>query len=168
LRVCSLACIALIAATEGCEDSSLHESAISRASRPNGSASVVGRWALVTLMRNGEPVTSRNVTSAGAVPYYTFNADGTFRIALGDSVRETGTWSVDATVSPKVFDHIPDVNGKPGPYVPGIFTIDGDTLKISIIPPNPARRHPTQFRSTAADSSWLLVYTRAAQQNPGR
>ena len=163
MRVYHLASIALIVATTACGGTSSHQGPASLASRPNGSQSVVGRWALVTLVRNGEDRTSRSVTNAGSVVYYTFNADGIFRIVLGDSVRETGTWSVDTTVSPKIVDHIPDVDGKPGPYVPGIFAIAGDTLKISIIPPNPAHRHPTQFRSTPADSSWLLVFRRAAQ-----
>jgi hypothetical protein len=115
---------------------------------------------LVTLARNGEDQPGQSRANA-AVVYYTFNADGTFRIVSADSVRETGTWSADTTVSPNVFDHVPDVDGKPGQYVPGIFVIDRDTLKISIIPPNPSRRHPTQFRSTPADSSWLLVFRRA-------
>jgi uncharacterized protein (TIGR03067 family) len=163
LRDYHLASIALIVATATCGGASLHQGPTPLASRPSRSQSVVGRWALVTLVLNGEDRTNRNMTNAGAVAHYTFNADGTFRIVLGDSVRETGTWSVDTTVSPKVFDHIPDVDGKPGPYVPGIFAIEGDTLKISIIPPNPSRRHPTQFRSALADSSWLLVFTRAAQ-----
>jgi uncharacterized protein (TIGR03067 family) len=106
--------------------------------------------------------TSRSVTNAGGVVYYAFKADGTFRIELGDSVRETGTWSVDTAASPKIFDHIPNVDGKPGPYIPGIFFIAGDTLTICIRGPNPERKHPTEFRSSAADSSWLLVYRRAA------
>ena len=124
---------------------------------------MIGRWALVTLVVNGVERTDRTAPSTGAVRYYTFDANGRFQIALGDSVGETGTWLEDTTAWPKVFDHIPDLNGKPGPYVPGIFAIAGDTLKISIIPPNPARRHPTQIRSSAADSSWLLVFRRATR-----
>ena len=163
MRVHHLAAVALIAAIAACGGTSARQGSTLPASQHAGSQSVVGRWALVTLVRNGEDRTNGSVSSAGAVVYYTFNADGTFRIVRGDSLRETGTWSVDTTVSPKLFDHVPDANGKPGPYVPGIFAIDGDTLKISILPPNPTRRHPTQFRSTPADSSWLLVFRRAGQ-----
>ena len=161
MRFDRLASIALIAASAACGGTSSRPDQAALASGGSRSQSVVGRWALVTLVRNGEDRTNRSVTNAGSVVYYTFNADGTFRIVVGDSVHETGTWSEDTAVSPRVFDHIPNVDGKPGPYVPGIFAIDGDTLKISIIPPNPARRHPTQFRSTPADSSWLLVFSRA-------
>ena len=161
MRIDGLAGIAIIALGGACGDKSSradHALPLARA----GTQSVVGRWALVSLVRNGEDRTSL-LTGAGAVRYYTFNGDGTFRIAQGDSTTETGRWSQDTTVSPKVFDHIPDVDGKPGPYVPGIFAISGDTLTISIVGPNPEHRHPTQFRSVAADGSWLLVYRRAPQ-----
>jgi uncharacterized protein (TIGR03067 family) len=163
LRVSPLASIAMIVATTACGGTAAHQRPAALPSRLYGSQTLVGRWALVTLARDGEDRTIPSMANAGAVVYYYFNADGTFRIVQADSVRETGTWSVDTTMSPKVFDHIPDADGKPGPYVPGIFAIDGDTLKISIIPPNPARRHPTQFRSTPADSSWLLIFRRAAR-----
>lgn len=163
MHIDRIASIALIVATGACAGTASHRTSTSLATRQSGSQSVIGRWALVTLVINGEDRTNRTVPNSGAVSYYTFDANGRFQIALGDSVRETGAWSEDATVSPSVFDHIPDVDGKPGPYVPGIFAIDGDTLRISLIPPNPAHRHPTQFRSTPADSSWLLVFRRAAR-----
>ena len=156
-----LASVALITVIAACGDAASRSSQGSDAVAGAPSQSVVGRWALVSLVRNGDDLTSR-IAAAGAVRYYTFNANGTFRITLSDSVTETGTWSQDTTVLPRVFDHIPDVQGKPGPYVPGIFAIAGDTLTISLVGPNPDRRHPTQFRSVLADSSWLLVYRRAS------
>lgn len=110
-------------------------------------------------MRSGEDRTSRGT----GAQYYTFKEDGTFRITRGDTVLETGTWSQDTTASPKTFDHTPNSVGRPGPYVAGIFAIDGDTLKVSFLPPNPTRRRPTQFRSVLDDRSWLLVYSRAPQ-----
>ena len=161
MRIDRLASIALIAVSGACGDQPSRADQASTSARRSGSESVVGRWALVSLVRNGEDLTGR--VKGAAIRYYTFNADGTFRITLGDSVTETGTWSQDTTVSPKIFDHIPEVDGKPGPYVPGIFAIRGDSLTISLVGPNPGRRHPTQFRSVLADSSWLLVYHRAAQ-----
>lgn len=118
---------------------------------------LVGRWDLVRLMRAGE---DRTNPEAG-VRTYTFEADGTFRITRGETVVETGTWSQDTTARPMIFDHVPNVNGRPGRFVPGIFAIDGDSLVISILPPSPERRHPTQFRSVPEDRSWLLVYRRA-------
>ena len=155
--------VALLLAAVACARATSHHDLGQLVNRPSGSRSVVGRWALVSLAINGEDMTSRMVTNTGVVVYYTFSTDGRFRIAHGDSVSETGAWSVDTSVSPAIFDHIPDVGGKPGPYVPGIFAIDGDTLTISIVAPNPARRHPTLFHSSLADSSWLLVLRRAVR-----
>ena len=156
------ASVTLFMTLSACGGGTLQQGATPRLRQPDVSQSMVGRWALVSLVRNGEDMTDR-MRSAGVVSYYTFDADGTFRIVRGDSITETGTWSEDTTVSPKLFDHIPHVNGKTGPYVPGIFAIAGDTLTISLIGPNPERRHPTQFRSVLADHSWLLVYRRAPQ-----
>jgi uncharacterized protein (TIGR03067 family) len=150
--------IAIIAISGACGGNSVAriEAGLPTA-RSAGSQSILGRWALVLVMRNGEDRTNRGTGAR----YYTFYEDGTFRITLGDSVLETGTWTQDTTVVPKIFDHIPNVDGRPGQYVPGIFAIDGDTLKVSILPPNPERRRPTQFRSVLEDRSWLLVYRRA-------
>ena len=121
--------------------------------------SIVGRWALDSLVINGEDFKAQ----AGAIAYYTLNRDGTFRIVRGDSLLETGTWTQDTTVSPKIFDHNADHAGKPGPHMLGIFAITGDTLVVTITGPNPEGRHPTRFHSALADSSWLLVYHRAPQ-----
>lgn len=147
--------------TNACGGGLSHGTPAPRSLRPVASQNIIGRWALLKLIRNGQDRTNRGAASPGPVAYYTFDVGGTFRIELGDSVVETGTWSADTTVSPKIFDHIPDADGRPGPHVPGIYTIAGDTLRISILPPNPAHRHPTRFESTAADNSWLLVFTRA-------
>lgn len=135
--------------------------ATARADHPESARSVAGRWTLVSISINGVDRTGRGGAATAAAVYYTFSPDGRFRITQGDSVRETGAWSEDTTKSPAFFDHIPDVDGKPGPYVTGISRIDGDTLTISIVAPNAEHRHPTLFHSSAADSSWLLVYRRA-------
>jgi uncharacterized protein (TIGR03067 family) len=162
MRLQPHAYFALLIAMIACGGSSPRPSPTPLSSRPYDSSSVVGRWALLTLVINGEDKLTQGGVPSGAV-LYTFNANGTFRIEQGDSVRETGAWSVDNTVSPKGFAHVPDVDGKSGPHVPGIYTIHGDTLKISIWAPNPANRRPTQFRSVSADGSWLLIFWRVTR-----
>lgn len=135
----------------------------SSSSQPSaGPQAIVGRWALVAMMRNGVDVTSGGVTQDGAVRYYTFKGNRTFVIQLGDSVTETGTWSIDTTVSPKTFDHIPDKDGKPGPLVPGIYEVGGDVLKISILPPNADNKRPAQFEAAPSNGSFLFVMKRVA------
>ena len=42
-----------------------------------GSQAVVGRWALIAMMRSGEDVTRGGVTQDGVVRYYTFKGDRT-------------------------------------------------------------------------------------------
>jgi uncharacterized protein (TIGR03067 family) len=159
MRITHLAGIVLIVAVGACSDKSVggdHTAAGSASSR-----SIVGRWALDSFVINGKDLTG--MARTGAVAYYMLNSDGTFRITRGDSVLETGTWSQDTTVSPMIFDHNADHAGKPGPHMLGIFAITGDTLVVTITGPNPEGRHPTEFHSALADSSWLLVYHRAPQ-----
>jgi uncharacterized protein (TIGR03067 family) len=121
--------------------------------------SLTGKWELVRFIKNGTELPSRD--STGGAAYYTFTKDGTFHIVVGDSTSyENGTWSVDTTASPRSFDHIPEIGGKPGPVVQGIYEIVGDTLTVSIVPPTPGAVRPTQFRSSPEDHSWLMVLTR--------
>jgi hypothetical protein len=159
MRITCLAGIVLITVGGACGDQSRRGDHSSPTAGSTSSRSIVGRWALDSLVINGVDLTNR--VRSGAIAYYTLNGDGTFRITSGDSVMETGTWSQDTTMSPMIFDHIPDHAGKPGPHVPGIFAITADTLVVSIMAPNPEGRHPTQLHSALTDSSWLLVYHRA-------
>lgn len=162
MRLSLLAAAVVVSTAAACGMGQAPGSPAPQPSRSIGSPSLVGRWALVSLAIAGVDRTPPVAAGAKGVVYYTFNPDRTFRIELGDSVRETGAWSVDTTASPKWFDHIPDGPRGPGPPVPGIYRIDGDTLQVSIWPPNPANRRPTRFWSAASDSSWLLIFTRAA------
>jgi len=161
MRTPCLASILLITVAGACGDHAPRGDHSSPAASSAGSRSMVGRWALDSIVVNGQDWTGGART--GAVAYYTLNGDGTFRITRGDSVLETGTWSQDTTVSPMIFDHNADHAGKPGPRMLGIFAITGDILVVTITGPNPEGRHPTTFHSALADSSALFVYHRAPQ-----
>jgi uncharacterized protein (TIGR03067 family) len=113
-------------------------------------------------MIDGEDVTKGGVTQAGKVTHYTFKADKTFFITLGDSVRETGTWSSDPTVSPKIFDHTWNTGTGLGPIVRGIYELGGDVLKISMLPPDATQR-PTRFESKASNGSRIYIFKRVAE-----
>jgi len=161
MRLGHVVSVAIVVTTTACARGASDRNLPPVSSPAITSQSLVGRWALVTLIRSGQDQTNRGPASARATAYYTFDLGGTFRIDVADSVRETGRWSVDTTVSPKTFDHVPDGQTLAGAYVPGIYAIDRDTLRISIRPPNAANRHPSRFESLATDSSWLLVFARA-------
>jgi len=164
MRTTYLAGIVLITLAGACGDRSPPDSHSSAVSKSSASRSIVGRWALDSIVVFGEDWTG-GMRARGAVAHYTLDLDGTFRITMGDSVLETGTWSQDTSASPMIFDHIPNVDGRPGPFVPGIFAITGDTLIVTITGggPTSVRRRPTQFHSALADSSSLLVYHRVPQ-----
>lgn len=159
MNVHRFACAVTILAACGCGGASGDGRQVPSSGSASESSSIAGTWELIRRVKSGEEQPNRGPN--GEIAVYTLAADGTFHIALGDSTVETGTWTEDTTASPETFDHIPNVDGKPGPLVPGIFAIAGDTLTVSIRPPNAEGRHPTGFRSSPVDSSWLLVYTRA-------
>ena len=149
-------------AMTACAAKTAYQSASAFPSASAASLAVVGRWALIAMVRNGEDVTRGGVTQNEATRYYTFKSDQTFLIQLGDSVTERGTWSTDTTASPKHFDHTPDQNGKPGPLVPGIYQVGSDVLKISFLPPNAGNKRPVQFEAAASNGSFLFIMKRIA------
>ena len=123
---------------------------------------LVGRWALVATLVDGEDVTKGGVTQPGPVRHYVFNKDKTFRITVGDSVTETGIWSTNPFVSPKIFDHTWNTGTGLGPTVPGIYELGGEVLKISILPPNTEPR-PTRFESKASNGSRIYIFKRVPE-----
>jgi uncharacterized protein (TIGR03067 family) len=155
--------VALNFAMTACAAKAGHQSAPVFVGASAASSAVVGRWALIAMVRNGEDVTRGGVTQNEPTRYYTFKSDQTFLIQLGDSVTETGTWSTDTTILPKHFDHTPDQNGRPGPLVPGIYQVGGDVLKISFLPPNAGNKRPAQFEATASNGSFLFIMKRVAR-----
>ena len=83
---------------------------------------IVGRWALVVLIRGGEVAPKGAVTQSGPVSYYIFNSDSTFMITMSDSIREKGRWSINPNLSPKTFDHTDRLVAAPY-VVPGIYEV---------------------------------------------
>jgi uncharacterized protein (TIGR03067 family) len=117
---------------------------------------------LIASIVDGEDVTKAGITQRGAILQYTFKEDGTFIIAVGDSVRETGIWSTDAAVSPKIFDHTWNTATGPGPMVHGIYESGGGILKLSMVAPTaPAR--PTTFESKVANGSRIYIFQRVSE-----
>jgi uncharacterized protein (TIGR03067 family) len=124
------------------------------------SQELVGRWALVAVIVDGVDRTRHGVTQAGPVALFDLRADGTYTIGTNGSVAEHGTWSSDASVSPKNFDHARDVDGKPGPRVPGIYETDGDILKICMVAPSDSAQRPTAYEAKASNGSMIYILKR--------
>lgn len=127
-------------------------------------AELVGRWALVAVIRDSRDVTLNGLTQGNSPAIYDFKRDGTFTIAIGDSVAETGTWSANAQVTPKIFDHIPNLPNGRRPRVPGIYEVGGGALKICLLPASEADTHPTACEARGGDRSSMYILTRAEKQ----
>jgi uncharacterized protein (TIGR03067 family) len=77
------------------------------------------------------------VTPAGATKearWLVFNKDGTYA-ALGTEGRELwgGTFEIDPTATPKIWDHRSYEAVKTGTDVLGIYQLEGDTLKVACV-----------------------------------
>ena len=87
----------------------------------------------------------------------TFSPDGRLTIQKergGASQKETGTFAIDPSKSPKTIDLKPDKNSE-GQLIPGIYELTGDRLKICVA--GRGKPRPTQFDSPGNDSIFLLA-----------
>lgn len=123
-------------------------------------AEVVGRWSLIAVIRNGEDVTRTGLTQGPVAAVYDFRSDGTFSIVFGDKIQETGMWSANATVTPKIFDHVPNLPNGRRPLVPGIYEVGGGALKMCLFPASEANTHPAKCEARAENRSSIYIFTR--------
>ena len=123
---------------------------------------IVGRWAQVAVVINGDDMAKGGVTQDGPVRFYTFNSDSTFEITLADSIGEKGKWSINPNVSPKTFDHTDRIEDAPY-IVSGIYELGEDMFKICIWDPKHGKIHPSRFESKVENGSWILVLKRVPE-----
>lgn len=84
-----------------------------------------GTWEIVTVQPNGATKDARRLV---------FNKDGSYA-ALDKEGKElwAGTFEIDPTVTPKVWDHRSHDAKKKGIDVLGVYELDGDTLKVACV-----------------------------------
>lgn len=70
----------------------------------------------------------------------------------------TGTFKLDATKKPKTMDRIPADGPRKGKTLPGIYALDGDTLKICVSLTGTER--PSEFATRAKSGVLLSVFKR--------
>jgi uncharacterized protein (TIGR03067 family) len=70
----------------------------------------------------------------------------------------TGTFTLDATKKPKTMDRIPADGPRKGKTLPGIYALDGDTLKICVSLTGAER--PSEFATRPNSGVLLSVFKR--------
>ncbi len=78
-------------------------------------------------------------------------------VKLGDEVEEEGTFTIDPESSPKAIDLKIRKGMDEGKTQPGVYLLDGDTLKIALAKPG-AKDRPRAF-ATSGDGAALFVMT---------
>ncbi len=113
-------------------------------------AALKGTWIIVSAERDG-----KNVTDTGVI--LTFDGIGKAAVKKGSQLLFAGAIKIDPTKKPKTLDATQESDGDlKGKTLPGIYELDGDTLKICS-----GKERPTQFSSAPGSSSFLRIYKRA-------
>jgi uncharacterized protein (TIGR03067 family) len=112
-------------------------------------AAMKGTWSVVSAERDGKDVTDATVT---------LTVDGAkVFVKRGDKQIFEGTAKLDASKSPKTIDVTQESDGElKGKTIPGIYELDGDTLKVCS-----GKERPTDFTAAAGSGRFLRVYKRA-------
>ncbi len=87
--------------------------------------SFTGTWEIATVQPDGATKDARRLV---------FHKDGTYAAQDKDGMELwAGTFEIDPTASPKVWDHRSHDARKEGKDVLGICDLDGDTLKVACV-----------------------------------
>ena len=113
-----------------------------------------GVWTIESLESGGKKV------PADAFKGMTLTYEGDkYTVKNGKDVIQVGTQKLDPSKSPKTLDgKITEGFGK-GSVMPGIYEIDGDTLKVCF--DEAGKKRPTEFKTADGSQTTLVVYKRA-------
>ena len=85
---------------------------------------LAGTWKVTSAERDGQP----DKVSKDAVTTYT--ADGKFTVKFADGTSGEGTYQLDPGKKPKAIDYTKNNGPNKGKPHEGIYSLEGDTLKI--------------------------------------
>jgi uncharacterized protein (TIGR03067 family) len=105
-----------------------------------------GTWKVVSSERDGKP----DEAAKNAVT--TFQAGGKLTVKYADGSGGNGTYTLDPSKDPKAIDLVIDFGAHKGMTFPGIYLLEGDTLKVCRA--EPGKDRPTEF-ATKADSGLM-------------
>jgi uncharacterized protein (TIGR03067 family) len=102
-------------------------------------AKMQGTWQITTVEEDGKKVPAEKLAKAELII-----KDDTYTLKVGDEPR-AGTFTLDATKTPKAIDR----TGKDGPNkdktFPGIYEVDDNTLRVCFA--QPGKDRPTKLTS---------------------
>jgi uncharacterized protein (TIGR03067 family) len=116
-------------------------------------AKLQGQWVVVSLEHRGhvaEPADFEGQSSVYEKNRWTWK--------VGDKVMRRGIITLDSTRSPKAINTWDSDGPHEDETVPGIYQLDGDTLKLCFAMPGETR--PTEFTTKAGTGAILVVYKR--------
>jgi uncharacterized protein (TIGR03067 family) len=120
-----------------------------------------GTWEIATVKPDGATKDARRLV---------FNKDGTYAAQDKDGKELwAGTFEVDPTLSPKVWDHRSHDAKKKGTDVLGIYELEADTLKVAcVVGEWKGKEWTGKPRPKAIDLNQSDVVLELKRVNPGR
>ena len=112
-----------------------------------------GDWAAVSAVRDGMALPDDDAQSL----FRTVKGDS-FSVSRFDRVVGQGTFTIDATKTPKTLDARPANAPAKAPPTLAIYEFDGERLKVCVAPPGQPR--PADFACKAGSGHSLTVWER--------
>jgi uncharacterized protein (TIGR03067 family) len=116
-------------------------------------ATLQGQWVVVSLEHRGHPAEPADFEGQSSV--YEKNR---WTWKVGDKVMRRGIITLDSTRTPKAINTWDSDGPHEDETVPGIYQLDGDTLKLCFA--MPGEKRPTEFTTKSGTGAFLVVYKR--------
>ena len=123
------------------------------APKMNGTNELEGKWACVSAVVDGQQLPKETVGLLRLT--LTHNR---YKTEKGSDVLFDSTYTVDAAKSPKQISMIGTEGNLKGKEAQGIYSLEGDTLRICYT--MPGDRRPEKFESSTGSKAYLVVWQR--------